>query len=286
MELFKLQPHKENIMRNVIVADSQGFCWGVRRALDIIEEADKAYILGDLIHNKQVVEKLAEQNKKIIREVKGNEDAPIYITAHGNEIEKFEQLEKLGSEVIDTTCPLVTVIYKKGVKLEKTGRRIVIIGDRNHIEVKGIASRMQDPIYVNSIEDVENTEFPAKIGIISQSTYSTKKFEKLSSLLQEKVEDVEIRNTICSPTVKRQVAAEELAQKVDLMIVIGGYHSSNTVKLKEVALEYVEAHHIETAEELKNEWFTGKQNIGITAGASTPDWIINEIKDKITSLPA
>lgn len=272
-------------MRNIIVADAQGFCWGVRRALDIIEDYDKAFILGDLIHNKQVVNKLAKNNKTIVKEVSGKEDAPIFITAHGTQIEKFQELEAMNSEVVDTTCPLVTVIYKKAAKLEREGHHIIIIGDRNHIEVKGIASRIHDPIFINSVEDVENTQFPEKVGIVSQSTYSVKKFEQLVELIQKKATEVKLRNTICSPTVQRQVAAEELAQKVDLMIVIGGYHSSNTKKLKEVAKEYVEAYHIETAKELEDSWFLGKQNIGITAGASTPDWIINEVKDRIATIP-
>ena len=272
-------------MRNIVIADSQGFCWGVRKALDKVSEFDKVSILGDLIHNKQVVNKLAANGKKVIRDVTENAGNPIVITAHGTVVSNFEKLEKLNIEVVNTTCPLVSVIYTKGKKLEKEGRKIVIIGDKNHIEVKGIASRMDGPIIINSEDDILKIDFPKEVGIVCQSTYSIHKFKLLVNLIKSKVKDVKTRNTICSPTVKRQIAAEELAQQVELMIVIGGSHSSNTKKLAELSKEYVNTYHIETSDQLDKAWFEDKMEIGITAGASTPDWVIEEVREKILNFP-
>ena len=271
-------------MRNIIVAEAQGFCWGVRRALEIVDRYDAVSILGDLIHNKQVVDNLEKNNKKVIYEVTGEEQTPIVITAHGIEEQNIERLKASDTELVDTTCPLVSVIYRAGKQLEKEGYRILIIGDRKHIEVKGIASRMHDPIVVNNEEELSEVELPEKVGVICQSTFSNNKFERLIDQLKNRVEDLKVKNTICSPTKKRQIAAEELAQQVDLMIVIGGYHSSNTKKLAELTSQYVTSYHIETPDHIDQSWFIDKKEIGIIAGASTPDWIINDVYKAIEKL--
>jgi 4-hydroxy-3-methylbut-2-enyl diphosphate reductase len=268
-------------MTNIIVAEDQGFCWGVRRALDIVEQYDEVYIYGDLIHNKQVVKQLEKRGKQIIHEVTGNEQRAVVITAHGTTIENLEEFNKLKLDIVDTTCPLVSKIYQVGESLEKQVYHIVIIGDKNHVEVKGIASRMHQPDIVKDEQDIMRTSFPDKVGIICQSTFSEEKFHKLATQIKNSVKEAKIKNTTCSPTKKRQEAARTLAQRVDVMIVVGGYHSSNTKKLKEITSAYVESYHVETAKQLKKEWFEGKNEIGITSGASTSDWIVEEICHKI-----
>ena len=268
-------------MKNIIVAEAQGFCWGVRRALDIVDQHGAVSILGDLIHNKQVVSQLEKKGKKVIHEVTGEEGTPIVITAHGTDIKNFRLLEDLEMRVVDTTCPLVSKIYEVGHQLESEGYQILIIGDRNHVEVKGIASRMKDPIVVNDEAELVAVKLPSKVGVISQSTFSQQKFDKLVALIAQSVDNLKINNTICAPTKKRQLAAEELAKKVDIMVVVGGFHSSNTKKLHAMAQQHVESHHIETKNDLAAEWFLGKQEIGIIAGASTADWIIEEVCSQI-----
>jgi len=268
-------------MKNIIVAEDQGFCWGVRRALEIVNRHGQVNILGDLIHNKQVVRELEKQGKTIIHEITGRESKPIVITAHGTLIENLENLQRLGLDVVDTTCPLVSAIYKAGISLEKEGYHILILGDKDHVEVKGIASRMKDPIIINSREELDQAELPGKVGIICQSTFSQTRYDELVSLIQARCLHVKERNTICSPTKKRQMAAEKLAGQVDIMIVVGGFHSSNTKKLVELTRNYVESYHIETADQLNPEWFLGKTEVGITSGASTADWIVDEICAKI-----
>lgn len=270
-------------MRQIIVAEDQGFCWGVRRALDIVNQHGEVFILGDLIHNKQVVKELEEKGKTIIHDIKGTESKPIVITAHGRIQEDFNKLRQLGLQIVDTTCPLVSAIYKAGISLEKEGYRILILGDKNHVEVKGIASRMTNPIIINSEEELIQADLPDKVGVICQSTFSQKRFDYLIGIIQSKSSNVKVRNTICSPTKKRQQAAERLARQVDLMIVVGGFHSSNTKKLAELTSQYVDSHHVETAEQLDPKWFVGKQQIGITSGASTADWIVEQIVRKIKS---
>lgn len=268
-------------MKNIIVADDQGFCWGVRRALDIVEQYDQVYIFGDLIHNKQVVQQLEERGKRIIHEVTGQESNPVVITAHGTTVENLERFNQLNLDIVDTTCPLVSKIYKVGESLERQGYHIVIIGDKNHVEVKGIASRMHQPVILKNEAELDSARLPDKVGIICQSTFSEEKFDHLAAQIEIRVQEAKVRNTTCSPTKKRQEAAARLAQQVDVMIVVGGFHSSNTKKLAEITSTYVESHHIETAEQLHKEWFENKFEIGITSGASTSDWIVEEICRRI-----
>ncbi|NQU66207.1 MAG: 4-hydroxy-3-methylbut-2-enyl diphosphate reductase [SAR324 cluster bacterium] len=268
-------------MKHIIVAEDQGFCWGVRRALDIVNQHGEVNIFGDLIHNKQVVEELEKKGKTIIHQITGQETNLIVITAHGTPIENFQKLNQLKLENVDTTCPLVSAIYRAGKGLEKEGYKILILGDKKHIEVKGIASRMVNPIIINNEAELGQAVLPEKIGVICQSTFSMTRFAELVSLVHQRCSDVKIRNTICAPTKKRQIAAEKLAKQVDIMIVVGGFHSSNTKKLVELTRTYVDSHHIETAAQLDPEWFRGKTEVGITSGASTADWIVEEICQKI-----
>jgi 4-hydroxy-3-methylbut-2-en-1-yl diphosphate reductase len=268
-------------MKHIIVAEDQGFCWGVRRALRIVNRYPAVFILGDLIHNKQVVAQLEADGKTVIDQVHGDETLPIVITAHGTDLESLHRIERLGLQMIDTTCPLVSLIYRAGKKLEADGYRILILGDQAHIEVKGIASRLKNPLIVNNDQELEAASLPSKIGVICQSTFSQTKFDRLVSQIRDRCTDVIVQNTICSPTRKRQLAAEKLARQVEVMVVVGGFHSSNTKKLVELTRQYVESYHVETAEQLKPDWFENKTEIGITSGASTADWIVDQICDRI-----
>jgi len=278
---FRPKKGYRDSMKNIIVAEDQGFCWGVRRALDIVNQHGEVNILGDLIHNKQVVRELEKKGKTIVHEITGQETKPIVITAHGTLLENFEKLKQSNLNIVDTTCPLVSAIYRAGNSLEKENYKILILGDKQHIEVKGIASRMKEPIIINSVAELNQTDLPEKIGIICQSTFSQKRFDELVALVYQRCTDVKVKNTICSPTKKRQQAAEKLAQQVDIMIVVGGFHSSNTKKLVELTRIYVDSYHIETADQLDPSWFKGKIEVGITSGASTADWIVEEICQKI-----
>ena len=275
--------------RKITVAHAAGFCFGVQKAIDRAEKQDESYIFGSLIHNPQEVARLDSLGKHIVNsldDVKGNQ---VMITAHGLDIKKVEEMKARNMEIIDTTCPLVTHIYKSGWKLQEQGLQLVIIGDPKHVEVKGIASRMQDPIIIYKEEDVAAL-VPAgiRVGVVSQSTLLLEKFDHFVELLKARCSEVVAINTICKPTKDRQTSAKALSQEVDVMVVIGGYNSSNTHKLADVAAERLgkaNTHHIETAQELEQAWCDGKVHVGVTAGASTPGYLIEEVVKAIEMLP-
>ena len=274
--------------RKITIANAAGFCFGVKKAIDRAEQQDEAFIFGSLIHNPQEVARLDKLGKHIVSsldDVKGNQ---VIITAHGLDIKKVLEMKAREMEIVDTTCPLVTHIYRSGWKLQEQGLQVVIIGDPKHVEVKGIASRMNNPIIVYKEEDVEQVPVGARIGVVSQSTLLLEKFDHFVELLKARAGEFVAINTICKPTKDRQTAAKALSQEVDVMVVIGGYNSSNTHKLADVAAERLgkqDTHHIETAQELEPRWFEGKKHVGVTAGASTPDYLIQEVVKAIEELP-
>jgi 4-hydroxy-3-methylbut-2-enyl diphosphate reductase len=269
--------------REIQIANAAGFCFGVKKAIQKAETMEKAFIFGSLIHNPQEVARLASLNKKIVHTLEEVEDNRVVITAHGLDVNVIGQMKQKGLEIIDTTCPLVTKIYNEGLKLESQGLRMVIIGDPKHVEVKGIASRMKDPVIIYHEEDIEKVPKDARIGVVCQSTLLMEKFDKFVGLLKARCAEVIPVNTICKPTKDRQTAAAALSKTMDIMIVIGGRNSSNTHKLADTCkMNLPDAtHHIETAQEMDPKWFEGKTKVGITAGASTPDYLIEEVIAKI-----
>ena len=271
--------------REIQIAAAAGFCFGVKKAIQKAETMDRAFIFGSLIHNPQEVARLASLNKKIVHSLDDVEDNRVVITAHGLDINVIGQMKDRKLEIIDTTCPLVTKIYNEGHKLEAQGLQIVIVGDPKHVEVKGIASRMKDPFIVYHEEDIPKVPEGSRIGVVCQSTLLMEKFDKFVSLLKARCAEVVPINTICKPTKDRQTAAAALSKNVDIMIVIGGRNSSNTHKLADTCKANLSeaTYHIETAQEMDAKWFEGKKKVGITAGASTPDYLIEECITTIRS---
>jgi 4-hydroxy-3-methylbut-2-en-1-yl diphosphate reductase len=269
--------------REILVANAAGFCFGVKKAIQKAETMERASIFGSLIHNPQEVARLASLGKKIVHSLQEVEDNRVVITAHGLEAAFLEEMKQKAIEIVDTTCPLVTRIYNEGLSLQVKGLRIVIIGDPNHVEVKGIASRMRDPIIVNGEEDLGKVPEGSRIGVICQSTLLMEKFSNIVEKLRARCAEVAAVDTICKPTKDRQNAAAMLSKQVEVMIVIGGRNSSNTHKLAITCRHHLpnDTYHIETAQELDPQWFVGKQKVGITAGASTPDYLIEEVVAKI-----
>ncbi len=269
--------------REIQIANAAGFCFGVKKAIQKAETMDRAFIFGSLIHNPQEVARLASLNKKIVHKLEEVEDNKVVITAHGLDINVIGQMKDRNLEIIDTTCPLVTKIYNEGIKLQNQGLQIVIIGDPHHVEVKGIASRMKNPLIVYHEEDIQTVPEGSKIGVVCQSTLLMEKFDLFVGLLRARCAEVVPINTICKPTKDRQTAAAALSKNVDIMIVIGGRNSSNTHKLADTCMMNLPdaTHHVETAQELDPKWFEGKNKVGITAGASTPDYLIEEVIAKI-----
>ncbi len=266
------------------IAEHSGFCFGVKRAIDKAEvelndSNNSLYSYGPLIHNPQVVEELESRGIKTIYNSKDADiNSRVIIRSHGvtkAEIEKFNQIN---AEIIDGTCPYVKSVHKRVDEYMKKGYNIVIIGNKDHPEVIGINGWCSNLAFIiDNIEDVIKMPELDKICVVSQTTNTLEKFSVLTEEIKKKGQIVEIFNTICSATKNRQEATSELSKEVDAMIVLGGYKSSNTLKLKEISEKYCKnVFHVETIKDLSLQDVSKFNTIGITAGASTPDWIIEE----------
>ena len=267
-----------------ILAQKAGFCFGVKRALDLAmktarETNNSIYTLGPLIHNPQVVEDLSKKGIKVVQDISDIPDGVIIVRSHGVGPEIFEKAREMGLHIIDATCPFVKKAQELAKELNDQGYQVVVVGDKEHPEVTGIIGWTgHRGMVVETPEQAENLQPMQKIGIISQTTQPEENFNRIVATLEQKSVDIQTYNTICHATRDRQEAAVQLAKKVDVMLVIGGKNSANTLKLARLCTETgTPTHHIETAAEINEDWLDGKDIIGITAGASTPDWIIEEV---------
>jgi len=270
---------------NVKIAKNSGFCFGVKRAiriaLDASEMNSEIVTLGSIIHNPQMVEKLNEKKIFMVNSIEEINGKPTLIRSHGIKKAEFEELQKKGIEIIDATCPYVYKAQRYASQLSEEGYPIIILGDESHPEVIAIRSYISGENYV--VEDplkIPQKKF-SKVAVISQTTRNIDDLKKLIQTLIPKCNELRIINTICNATSVRQEASLKLAQESDLMIVIGGRNSSNTKMLAKISAQFIETHHIETEKELSFKWLENKKNIGLTAGASTPDWIIVNVYNKI-----
>jgi len=267
----------------IILAKRAGFCFGVKRATQMaFEAADKGgdtYTLGPIIHSPQVVQKLKEMGVGLLEDLSALDNGTIIIRSHGVTAEELEEAISKQLDIIDATCPFVKKAQEHVKSLSQAGYDVVVVGDADHPEVQWLVAYATGNVYVvGSGEEAGKLPRMGKVGIVAQTTQS---FENLKNVVKEclmKGGEIRVFNTICDATAVRQEEAKELARKVDCMIVIGGFNSANTRRLAEVCKELLpKTHHIETAAELKPEWFTGVTKVGVTAGASTPMWIIDEV---------
>lgn len=286
----------------IIRAKHMGFCFGVNGAINICNKISenksnfgkRTYILGMLVHNEHVVKNLEEQGFKIVEEsevLEGKDNLQerdiVIIRAHGTSQKIFQILKDKKVEIHDATCIFVTQIRKTLVEMEKKGYDILFIGDKNHPEVKGIISFGKRVTICNDLEELLNTTLDSnkKYCLLTQTTLNKKELEKIKNYIKENYSNVEILDKVCGATQVRQEAVEKLAQIVDLLIVIGGKTSSNTKKLYDIATSYnPNTYLIQDETDLKKEWFQGKEKIGITAGASTPEEIVIKIENQIRGI--
>jgi 4-hydroxy-3-methylbut-2-enyl diphosphate reductase len=316
------------------LAKEMGMCFGVKMTLDHIDEAIKTRpgidTLGTLVHNPQLVDKLSGQNIGVVKGLDDVHSPTVAVTAHGAAPEVYERAQQQGLELIDTTCPLVTRVQQLAKRLVEEGNWVIVYGDSDHPEVKGIlgwansvfdekpkeAAEMtpeeekaekkrklrpynaRRAICAKSVEEIEAALAEAgtpdakitRIALVSQTTQNTEWFKAfvrdvVSRFLEFGCE-IHAHNTVCLPTAKRQPAAVDLAKEVDVMIVVGGYESANTRHLRDISAEFCPAYHVERPEQLEEAWFQGVQKVGVTAGASTPDYVIREVIDAIETLDA
>ncbi|MDD3660419.1 MAG: 4-hydroxy-3-methylbut-2-enyl diphosphate reductase [Lachnospiraceae bacterium] len=276
----------------VIVAKTAGFCFGVERAVEKVykqtESGKKIYTYGPIIHNDQVVKDLEEKGVTVLKnldDVKTVDEGTVIIRSHGVAEKVYEKIEQVGLECVDATCPFVKRIHNTVAKESQNGRKIVIIGNDGHPEVEGIKGWCTTPAIVVESEE-EALNFTAEQGdrlcIVSQTTFNHNKFQELVEIFQKKGYDILVVNTICNATEERQTEAKMIAGQVDAMIVIGGAHSSNTRKLFEICSRECEnTYFIQTLDDLNLDFPKSVRLVGITAGASTPNNIIEEVQNYV-----
>lgn len=269
------------------VAKHAGFCFGVKRSLDLVNNKysqlkGPVKMYGQLVHNEEVVKKLTERGISIINAINQANEGTLIITAHGISPKKREKVEQAENvDVLDTTCPRVTYIHNLVADMIKEGRKILIFGDHHHQEVKGIKGVAGDKAHVfSSLRGLEKLDLDSseKIGLVAQTTQNKENFRKIKREIKKRFSDVSVYDTICNTTSWRQQEAKKMASSHDGMVVIGSPNSANTNRLYEVSKKInPDTYFISTYKDLKKSWFTGKEKIGVTAGASTPNWVIQDV---------
>ncbi|MEK7286248.1 MAG: 4-hydroxy-3-methylbut-2-enyl diphosphate reductase [Nitrospirota bacterium] len=279
----------------VILAEYAGFCFGVKRAVKMAFTAaenkeQNVHTLGPLIHNPQVVGRLAEQGVRKADSLTEIQDGIVILRSHGVSSPQIELDAKAkGLTVLDATCPFVTNAQRYAKQLVDEGYQVIMVGDKHHPETLSVLGHAGGDILVT--EDAEEIQkwlkqfTKKKVGVLSQTTQTFKKFSDVVSLCLQISEEVKVFNTICYATEERQDEAFKIAKTVNLMIVVGGKNSANTTHLADICRqEGVPVYHIETSNEIENCWFDGISKTGVTAGASTPDWIIKEVVEHLQTI--
>lgn len=283
-------------MREIIMAEHAGFCFGVKRAVDAIidalndaEDRSEVWTIGLPIHNPQEVDRLKKTGLNVAEdESEIPPGARVLIRAHGEPRCVMESLRAKGAAVTDTTCPFVSRAQKLAESLSREGYSIVLLGDKSHPEIISIMGHADGKVYV-AADEAEAAALPrlGRAALISQTTQQEERLARAAAALVPKTEELRVCNTICRATVDRQNAVRSLAGKVDGLVLIGGRTSANTAKLRDIASECgMDVLWVEDSEEIKEarSWFEGRNRIGIAAGASTPEWLINKIKSGIADI--
>ena len=274
----------------VSVVGKSGFCFGVKRAIKIASDAAKkskkgVYTLGPLIHNPQVVGDLEKKGVCVAKRI-ADLDGTVIIRSHGIHPRVLRKIKAKKIKIVDATCPFVKKAQEKEALLHRQGYQVVVVGERDHPEVQGIVGYAKGKaIVINQNDSFPNLSRFKKLGIVAQTTYNFDIFCKLVKKLFKSAKEIKIFNTICNVTVDAQKNTLDLAKKVDLMMVVGGHNSANTSRLAQLCRELGKrTYHIETADELGKSWFKRVAKVGVTAGTSTPNWIIKDVVKRIKEL--
>ncbi len=277
---------------DVKIAKTAGFCWGVRRTVDkVMEVADQRHgpvvTLGPIIHNPQAVARFRQKGVGTVNAIaEVGDGTTVVVRTHGAVREEIESAESRGLQLVDGTCPYVKYPQAVAQRLSREGYHVVIVGDANHAEIKGVVSYAEGPCTVvkpgGPIPDID----AKKVAVIAQTTCIGAEFERVVGALAARHKEVRAVNTICNDTEERQADARALAREVDAVVVVGGKNSANTRHLAEICREIQpRTWHVETEDELRPEWFAGCRTVGLSAGASTPDWVVEGVAAWLRSLP-
>jgi len=276
----------------VLVAEKCGVCLGVKNAIMLakktLAEQDTVYSLGPIIHNDEVVHELAQKGLKAINSIEQIDSGTVLIRSHGATKQQLQEIEKRGLNIVDATCVLVKRLQKISHKLNQDGYKVVIIGDEKHPEVQAIVGFAENVAVIGSQADLQKLSGHGKLGIICQTTQSPDHFaEMIAEIAKKGFSELKIINTLCREAIKRQNSAVELCRKVDIMFVLGSLHSANTRKLAELCRKYNEhTYHLQNWQKLDKKIIYGKMTAGVTAGASTPDRVIQEFVEKLSDFNA
>lgn len=271
----------------VIVAEKCGFCAGVNNAIElaekILKEKGRIYSFGSIIHNNDVIAKLAEMGLETVEGMEDIKSGTVLIRSHGASPAEIEELRDRGLEIVDATCVLVKRVQEIAAELESNGYKVVLLGNKDHPEVKAVVGSAKDVTVVADKKDLHKLPDNSKLGVICQTTQSLEYFsDMVSAICLRGFKEVKAVNTLCKEAIKRQQAAVDLCKKVDIMFVLGGLNSANTRKLAELCREYnSETYHLQNWSEFDKRILLGKKKAGVTAGASTPQWIIVEFIEKL-----
>ena len=271
----------------ILIAKDAGYCFGVRDAVNLAKksgnEFQEVYMLGDIVHNETVVDDLNKRGSKVVDSLNDiPEDKPVLFRAHGTDPETWKKAQKKKLNIIDATCPLVTEIHEEIKELESENRMTIIIGDHNHDEVVGIAAQVKDPIIISCVDEAKELGKMKRAGVVSQSTQMIENVQEILNVLSEKVYDLRFVNTICFPTRRNHDQIKKLSNICDLMIVIGSFTSANSKRLTQLSLERNKnSFQVTCADDINESWFDGIKSVGISAGASTPDNLIEDVIAKV-----
>jgi len=274
----------------IILAKDAGYCFGVRDAVNMAYDAAKKYedvfMLGDIVHNENVVNDLSKAGAKVVDNLKQiPKNKPVLFRAHGTKTDTWKEAEDLNLKVLDATCPLVHEIHDEVKSLYSEGRQIIIIGDHEHDEVIAIADQVKDSIVISNKKEAQKIKKFKKAGVVSQSTQMIENVQEIINILMEKVFDLRFVNTICFPTKRNHEQIKELALECDTMIIVGSFTSANSKRLTELARERNKfSYQVQTASDLKSSWFDSCSVVGVSAGASTPDYLIDDVVKAIKEI--
>ncbi len=274
----------------IIIAKDAGYCFGVRDAVNLAyETADKhgeVYMLGDIVQNENVVKDLEKSGAKVVDSLSDiPKDKPVMLRAHGTKKDIWKEAEQRKMNIVDATCPLVHEIHKEVKDLSKDGRQIIVVGDHGHDEVVAIADQVPGTIVISNIEEANRLKKFKKAGVVSQSTQTIENVQDIINILMTKVFDLHFVNTICYPTKRNQEQIKDLAEKCDVMIIIGSFTSANSKRLAQLSLEINKnTYQVTNSKDIDKNWFKNCNIVGISAGASTPDYLIDNVKKYLEEL--
>lgn len=270
----------------IIIADISGFCFGVKRAYQLSSQyfGENFQTFGPLIHNPQILEKISKNGGKIAHNIEEISSDTVVIRAHGISKKNLQKIAKKNVKIEDATCPFVKKLHAEAEKFSKEGYQLIIVGQKNHPEIKAITEDNPQAIVVFDEKEAFRVGFYPRIAVISQTTEKEEKVLKIVEILKEKSAEIVFSNTICQDVRMRQKAAEKLAKEVELVLVLGGKESSNTNKIAEICEKYAKTYHIENENELQNKWFQNIETVGVITGASTPEEALKSLLGKLENL--